>query len=149
MGRYCSVEDVRGRYSELVTMSKFDVVSYHLQYAEMELDGYMAPFYTVPFSSNNLTAKDLSIDLTYLRVANLKTAERNDYRKELMDRIKMYQDGSAIMITTSGDALSSASGAAWSSTENYHPVFGMGNVTDFCVDSMQVYNEKIARGQFT
>lgn len=149
MGRYCTIDEVRGRWNELDTMSKFEVTSYHLQYAESELDGYMAPYFTVPFSSNNLTAKDLAIDLTYLRVANLKSEERDSFRKEIMERIKMIQTGVMQMMTDSGTALSGASGQAWSTTKDYNPVFGMGDITEFRVDSSQVYNERIARGDYS
>lgn len=150
MGRYCTVDEVRGRYSELDTMAKFDITSYHLPYAEMELDGYMAPYYTVPFSSNNLTAKDLAIDLTYIRIANLKAEDREQFRKEILDRIKMYQSGAMAMMTSSGTAVSVGGAAsAWSTTENYHPVFGIGDITDFKVDSSEVYAERIARGDYS
>jgi hypothetical protein len=148
MGRYCTVDDVRGRYSEIETASKFDVISYHLQYAEMDLDGYLSPFFATPFSSNNLSAKDLAIDLTYIRVANLKTDERDGLRKEIMERLRMYQTGQMQMVTTSGTAIGGGESQAWSTTQNYNPIFGMGNTIDFIVDSSQVYNEAIARGDF-
>jgi len=109
----------------------------------------MAPFFTVPFSSNNITAKDLAIDLTYIRVANLKLEDRDGFRKEIKERIKMIQVGDMVMMTTSGTSASTSDAQGWSTTKDYHPVFGMGDIVDFRVDSSEVYAEAIARGDYS
>lgn len=123
-----------------------EISSVYVEYAERELEGYLAGYYTVPFSSNNLTAKDLSIDLTYLRIGNLKAKDRKEFREEVMGRIKQLQIGAASMMTSSGGQLQSVGELVYSDSKDYHPVFGMGDTLDFAVDSSQVDAEDAERG---
>jgi len=146
MGRYIEWDDVIHRYANAERSGgASEVGSAFIAYAEAELDGMMTGFYSVPFSSNNLTAKDLSIDLTYLRIATFKDKQRKQFKDEIDKRINDLRVGNSSMLTTSGDVLNSVGEVAYSNTMNYEPVFGMGNVEDFHVDSGQLYDEEQAR----
>ena len=82
MGRYCTSSDCIARYNRLskIDSAQTEIDSHFISFAENELDGLLSPKFTVPFSSNNVTAKDLAIDLTYLRAGNLKFEERNSFK---------------------------------------------------------------------
>ena len=152
MGRYINWDDVTDRYSLLAKGSYAgadEVDSAHITYAENELDALLASTFTVPFSSNNLTAKDLSIDLTYCRVGNFKLKEQKEFKEMIMDKINMLKNGDMSMITDSGDVLTTGGTTQiWSSTEDYHPVFGMGDTIQFEVDSSRIIDEENDRGYF-
>jgi len=152
MGRYIDWDDITDRYSVLTKgnyAGSAEVDSAHIVYAENELDALLASTFTVPFSSNNLTAKDLSIDLTYCRVGNFKISERKEFKEEIMEKINMLKNGEMSMITDSGDVLTTTGTTqAWSSTEDYHPVFGLGNEIQFQADSSRIIDEENDRGYF-
>lgn len=147
MSDYITWKDVLNRYPVVDRVGgASEVGSAYVRYAERELEGMLTGFFTVPFSSNNLTAKDLAIDLTYMRISNLKSEDRKEFRDELMGRIQALKDGQASMMTTSGDVLQAVGGTIYSTTQNYEPVFGMGDTLDFHVDSGQLLDEENARG---
>lgn len=149
MGIYCDYEDIVNRYKRVVDVGDSALVedSYLLP-AEAELNARLGVAYTVPFSNNNVTAKDLAIDLTYLKVIQYKEIDRADRMMNLLDkRFNALLDGSHQMITTSGDVISPTTqlGAFGSTTEDYHPVFGMDDPEYLRVSSAQLEDEEDAR----
>lgn len=152
MGRYINWDDVTDRYRVLTKDTKdgsSEINSAFITYAERELDSLLAPAFTVPFSSNNITVKDLAIDLTYCRAGNFKFSEQKEFKEMIMETIEKLKNGEMSMITDSGDVIdTSGSTAAWSSTEDYHPIFGHGPTEHFEVDSSQVISEENDRGYF-
>ena len=136
------------RYDRLTTIVNTPVPhieSNFIYYAENELDGRLSPVFTVPFSSNNVTATDLSIDMTFCRAGNLKAEERKEVCDAIDMRIKRLIDGLDDMLLADGTVLATVGGTVYSTTMNYHPVFGMGNIVDMVVDSSQVQAEEDAR----
>jgi len=152
LGRYITYDDLVDRYRQLANDSKdgsTEVGSAYIVYAENELDGMLASTYTVPFSSNNLTAKDLSIDLAYLRIGRFKDKGRKELKADVMERINMLKSGEMGMLTDAGEVLTSGGQVtAWSNTKDYHPVFGMGDTIHFDADSQQVIDEENDRGRY-
>ena len=152
MGRYITWDDVTDRYTLLVKGSYSganEVESAFITYAENELDALLASSFTTPFSSNNQTAKDLSIDLTYCRAGNFKISERKEFKEEIMEKINMLKNGDMSMLTDSGDLITSTgTSPTWSTTIDYHPVFGHGDDIHFEVDSAVVIDEDNDRGYF-
>lgn len=147
MGRYIEWDDVVLRYPNAGRSGgSSEVGSVHITYAEAYLESRFSGYFTIPFSSNNLTAKDLSIDLTYLRIGNFGQKDRKIFRDEIEDRIKQIKLGNDQMITNSGDSLGSVGEAVYSPHQNYHPVFGMDDEFMFDVDSSQLIDEEDARG---
>ena len=146
MGRYIDITDVVGKYPNVARVNTGEINSYHIYYSEYKLDGLLGSSFTVPFSDNNITAKDLSIDLSYSSMNIIKGKDGDAFRKDVLGRIDMIANGSIPMITDGGDQLYSSGGLVHSSTKDYHPVFGMGNDLDFVVDSDQLTAEEDARG---
>ena len=147
MGRYIDWADVTHRYKSLGR--DFDATKVNDQfipYAEAYVDGKLGVAFTLPFSSNNLTVKDLCINLVYIKVGNLKTKDSNDIKKMVDDTLKDIVGGSHLMITASGDSIAmDNAGLTWVEGSDYHPVFGMGDIEDFHVDSSQLYTEAEGR----
>ena len=163
MGRYVSWElDVIQRFNGLSDIGSSGVNSSdisgdatlintdsaYVHYAELEIENRLSGGFTTPFSSNNLTVKDLAIDETYRRVVVFKDKGPAKSIGDSIDvRIRALLDGTANMITSSAEAVSAVGvhGNAKSTTEDYHPVFGLGDVELFDVSSAQLQDEVDAR----
>lgn len=148
MGRYVNSADLFTRYPELIRVNSTTAIeSYYVLYAENELDGLMASHFTVPFSSNNITARDLAHDLTYLKANNFKNEDRKSLRDEIMERIKRLKDGAERMVLSDGTTIDSVGETIYSTTQGYHPVFGLDGTEHFVVDSSQIIDERNDRGE--
>jgi hypothetical protein len=142
---YANWGDVSGRYPEFTNVGGADIVnSHHIHGAEVALNGMLAGHFTVPFSSNNLTARDLTIDLTYIRYMRNKDPKRIEImRKDFMDRIDRLRKGEDVMMTDSGDSLLKSGGEAiYSTTQTYHPTFDWDKPEYWFVDSSMIYDSR-------
>lgn len=124
---YADVQDFNGRYT--TKLGDAEISSHFLFYATSRLDAMLAPYFTVPFSSNNLVARDLTIDLAYLMVLQ-RSKDSKDYealKQKTEERIKALADGSEAMMTTSGGSLysNSAGGGVWSNTSGGQTLFNL------------------------
>lgn len=140
MGRYIKPEDLYRRYSQTSGTNPAVVDSHYIYYAENYIDELLGPYFTVPFSSDNVTAKDLALEYTYILSADLKFEDREKREAHWLKRIDRLIDGKSGMQVTSA-TMYAVNGTIYNSTENYHPVFGMGDPEDYFVDSSQVYDE--------
>lgn len=144
MGRYINWADVVHRYRESGKDTGSDEISSaHIYYAEQDVDGYLGSVFTAPFSSNNVTAKDLAIDFTYVRMSRrTKPKDAEAVFEALMKRIAQLKAGTMSMVTTSGDLLSPSMGALDSTTRLYDPTFTMTEPEIMHTDSSQLYTEE-------
>lgn len=142
MGRYITPDEVQARYPLVDRRSDAEVSSVHIMYAEARVEELLGQHFTAPFSSNNLTVKDLCIDFTYLSVGNFKIKERNEYEDRLIKRVESIIDGSRAMVTTSGDILQSTGDTIYSTTADYTPTFGFSATEDSVVDSDLLQDEE-------
>ena len=120
---YATYDDFRTRYT--TRLSEAEVNSHILPYAARRLETALAPHFTVPFSADNVTARDLTVDLAYLLVLqrSREAGERTALAREVEGRLRRLAEGRAAMVTTSGDALyaENAAGSVWS--DGVAPVF--------------------------
>lgn len=151
MGTYANWNDLISRYPQFETVGGSKVVnSSHIYAAEVEVDERLGPYYTTPFSSNNYTATDLTLELVFIRHYE---SNKPAWVEKKMERTSMRFDaliaGTSFMVTTSGDSvipINAGSGAFYSNTKDYHPTHGVGEVTDMHVSSSQLEDEEDARG---
>lgn len=138
------------RYPELAKLPDVNSASTFamVRLGEGYVSGRLASKYTVPFSNNNVTAQDLVIDAIFVQQHLSRQPEKAKTIKEYLDeRIAALLDGSANMITTSGSIAGTLVGEAiWSSTQNYHPTFGMSDPLNWEVSSDMLIAENSARG---
>lgn len=141
--------EVVARYPRVADIgSASQVESAWIAPAVSELEGALGQHFTVPFSSNNRTAQDIAIDLTYTRINESRDSDlAAGLRERIEARIEALRDGRVHMVTSSGDLIQTAGEQAWSSTDDYHPAFGMGDFRDFAVSSQQIIDEGDDRGQ--
>jgi hypothetical protein len=124
---YATFSDFAARYA--TRLSADEVGSDYLPYAAARLEGWLAPYFTVPFSNNNVTARDLTIDLAYLLLLQRSKEPRD--AQPLAAAVQARLDGLAAgreaMITSSGDALFAdvARGGVWGSTAGADPRLGL------------------------
>lgn len=147
MGRYITWADVTGRYPSMLTRagaSEGDTA--YVPFAENYVDMGLAPKYSVPFSSNNTTVKDLAIDVCMAKAYMFSDPDKADmifgYVNSVMGALR---DGMFNMITNSGDVIEQAGEPVYSKTMDYVPIFGHGDTADFHVSSAQLYDEYIER----
>jgi hypothetical protein len=136
---YITYEDLVARYSILRTWgrSPTEVNSDLIFYAESELNGLLAPAFTVPFDAAHPTIKDLTIDLAYVKAMFTKDPKvALQYRKELYLRIEEIKAGKEILYTGSGTTIlpNVPANEPWSSSENYLPTHTMLGSEDDGVD---------------
>lgn len=154
----CSWSHVLARYDELSKLPNVGSASAVasatqtnlLNTAEAYVHGRLASRYTVPFSSNNLTAIDLIVDAVYVQNNMTRQPEKTKLLKEFLDeRIKALIEGQSQMTDASGAVVATIGGdVIWSSTENYPPTFGMSDIEKAEVSSEQLYDEDVARGEY-
>jgi len=147
MGRYIGWDDLVARYRELgKEQGAEEISSAHIYYAEQDVDGYLGGAYAAPFSVNNVTAQDLAIDFTYVRMSRrTKPKDAEAVFKALMDRVASLRSGAMSMVTTSGDLLTSngiGGGVIDSTTKDYDPVFSLVEPEIMHADSGQLYTEE-------
>lgn len=145
-----SWQDVTARYPELGKLPNAtspDVQSTLIQYAEVYVHSRLSGSFSIPFSSNNYTARDLVIDAIYMQnVQTRQPAKGKALGSSLDDKIKALCDGKMQMVDVNGVVCQAATGdPAWSSTMNYHPTFGMGNEMVMAVSSSMLIDENDAR----
>lgn len=147
MGSYAVWGDVVDRHSMLGNVGdSTKMEATHIQPAENEVNARLASAYTVPFSSNNITAKDLTIQLVFLRTGHLKDDNWANFKTYVDERFDRLLDGSEAMLTTSGDVLSSQDATqAYHTHSGYKPVFDLGPVERQEVDQDLIDAEDDAR----
>lgn len=124
MGRYITWDSVHERYGDIEGVGDSqEVERAFLQPAEYELDARLSSRYTTPFESNNETAKDLSIDITYLKAMPTRNKNWERIDKYVDKRITMLLKGQMGMITTSGDLQASNKLVPFTTTSGSPQVF--------------------------
>lgn len=145
--RYIVYQNLIDRYpkSAAVGSSAF-VESNYIYYAEGWVDGALSPAYSTPFSNNNVTVKDLSLDYAWAKMLWFKDTKKSDLIMESLDaQVKLLLEGKAKMVIDDGTVLSKSVSVAWSETKDYPPTFGAGNIIDMQVSSDRLHDEERAR----
>jgi len=148
MGRYIDWEDVIDRYPVLNTLGGSDEISStYIVYAEAMTEGLLASKYTVPFSNNNMTVKDLSIDYAYWMAARFKLEDAVAVYSAYFGTIRMLKKDQMEMILTDGTLVTDArkNTGIYSTTQSYHSAFGIDEPDNWRVDSDQMSDAQDSR----
>lgn len=142
--------DVNRRYPETAKLADATQAdSSWVPFAIAELHARLSPGFAIPFSSNNMTAKDLAIDLTFAKVYRFKDVEKADAVMAYVGaQIDMLLAGHLQMITTSADALLASGGTVTLTGTQDHPIFGIGPTEYSVVSSSEIIAEQNDRGIF-
>jgi hypothetical protein len=139
MGRYIEWDDVVQRYPEIDTIGGSGVVSStYIVYSEAFVDGYLkGTSYTPPFSSNNMTVKDLCIDYCYWRAARFKLEDAIEVKSAMFETLQLIKNNELMMINDDGSAVVAAeiNPGIYSSTQSYHSSFGIDDPLDWRISS--------------
>lgn len=149
---YINYSEVTLRYPMLNTWANscFMIVSDTIIYAEQCVNSLLAPCFSVPFDGAHPTVKDLSIDLTYYALLNIKSPDKAVKLKDnIIGRINRIKSGKEYIITDSYTIIKpSITAGAWSSIMDYHPVFCMLDAVDSIIDSDRLLDKEIERGKY-
>ncbi len=101
-----------------------------LPYGAMRVNVSLGKCFTLPFSNNNYTANQLSIQYGYLGFLQTRTRKKDDSDELAAALNQMVTDicsGNAPMVTDDGIAIpgTGAQFDAWSTTQDYEPTFNM------------------------
>lgn len=126
MGRYINYNEVVDRYASVAEFGTEEISSSYIAFAEYELDARLSKKFSVPFSSNNMTIKDLAIDMTYIRLSRLagNNYDSGNVKESVKERIAMLLSGEMLMVTTSDDTIGKSDSSIWVGM-NYKPSFDM------------------------
>jgi hypothetical protein len=147
-GRYITWDDVVHRYTDFSDFGgAVKAASHYIAAAEARIDGLLGSHFSIPFSNNNVTVRELSIDAAFMHAARgLSKEEYARINDRIMDTVTMLKAGDMVMVIGSGQIHRSDISRAWSSNQDYHPVFGMHDPLDWVVSSQQIIDEAAARG---
>ena len=127
-------------------LSQAQLNDHYLPSGARYLDSRLSRAFTVPFSSNNLTARDMNIYSAMLLFLQGRTSKQDD-AKELRGMLDQWIRDLAIgngVMSLSDDTILTASGTqfqAWSTSETYHPVFNMLDPAEQIVDVDRIDDE--------
>lgn len=135
---YATYSDFTQVYS-LKNVGEVDVNSYWLIHGALRVNERLSSRYTTPFSSNNETAKDLSIHYAALGILKRTRNQTDSIELEnyLNQRISDILSGGSDMISSDGTIVSpgdNGMNTVYSSHESYNPVFDMRPSIDQRVD---------------
>ena len=140
------------RYPELAKLPDTSSASQvqMINMAEGRVGSRLSGQYSVPFSSNNITAQDLTIDAIYIQTQMTRQPDRaKALRDDWNERVDALLSGAGEMVTEDGTIAGTVVGdPVWSSTQDYHPTFGMGDPMTWEVSSSQAIDEDNARGHY-
>jgi len=144
--------DVLARYDELSKMpnvSSSSVQDSLMNMAEAQVHSRLASRFTTPFSTSNLTAKDLMVDTLYVQAMLTRQPDKvKRLEANINKRIEDLLAGQASMVAMDGTVASVMIGdTIWSSTQNYSPTFGMSDIECAVVNSLQLNDEAATRGE--
>lgn len=138
MGRYIDWSDIVDRYPEIETLGgAAEIGETHINYAEAFIDGMLSDRFTPPFSNNNMTIKDLSIDAVYWRAGRFKFEDAASIYSMTIQTISMLRKGELNMVDSGGNVLEvgEKTMGIYSSTESYHSAFGIDDPINWRIDS--------------
>jgi len=138
---YATYSDFIQIYNLLPRITQAEVENHWLPHGALMVNEFLGKCFTIPFSTNNETAKDLSVHFAYLGILE-RTRNQDDseeLRNSLQMRVENICEGNAPMITTSGEAIFPEEETAnrfdaWSNTQDYKPTFDMREAIDQRVD---------------
>lgn len=145
MGRYITWADVTAKYGDFAKGPDASIAGdHHIPQSEAEVDGRLAPKYTVPFSPAPYLVKDLSVDLAYYK-ATIRQEGSKAIKEYIDARFKAIIDGT-LTLTTSDGVVASAGNLAWASN-SYHSSFGLDSEVNWQVDTYAITDLQDRRGQ--
>jgi len=156
MGKYTEAEDLRKLYREIDSAKLNDNdLEFYIRFAEAEIDGVLANRYTLPFSETPQLVRDMSAELSLIKVLDRyftgQAQDENDWRntrKEELDRLLAgVNSGTISLVSSAGTVIQPADGLVYvtSTTEDYTPTFGVGDVINEEVDPDRIEDEQNER----
>lgn len=127
MANYATLNEFIARFPN-TRVSSVDLDATWLTLGTTRVNEVLGKCFTIPFSSNNQTAKELSIEFAYLGILQRTRAADSDEMLQLVtERVTNICSGNAPMVTTGGDAIfaTGVNDSVWSNTKDFTPVFDM------------------------
>jgi len=152
MPTYTTVPNVLSLYPRVGSLATVNSssISFYIDQAENEINGYLANNYTLPFSASPPLVTTLSTEYSLVKIlerfftqevgsTNAWVEERKKY---IVDTLSKINDGTIGLVTNSGELIVYNSGdTIFSNTMNYTPTFTMLDETLQQIDSDRLEDE--------
>lgn len=130
-----------------------DLETVFLLQAEEWLNSCLAENYTVPFSSNNTTAKRIGYSKAFhlLRLRSLNPDDSDEMGDNLQSEVDALNEGKRVMMLSDGTYLQAAptdtdpGQTIWSNTMTYKPTFDEDDTENQKVDGFKITNLRSKR----
>lgn len=114
------------------TLNEAEITSGWLPYGTQRVNEALGGWYTLPFSTNNVTARSLTIDFAALGILirTRKETDSKELKEDLQERIASVTASGAPLMTDSAEAIYPSPdvqnlNSIYSSTKEYKPVFDL------------------------
>ena len=123
---YATVAEFNTRFPN-TQIPDADLSGYWLPHGALRVNEALGSCFSIPFGSNNETAKDISLSYAWLglMVRTRPTADSQEIKREVEKRVADICSGSAPMVLTDGTAIyaDSTGDQIYSNTMRYKPTF--------------------------
>mgnify|MGYP003151208534 CR=1 FL=1 len=152
MAMYTTVPNVYSLYPRVGSLSSVNssAVSFYIDQAEAEINGYLVNNYTLPFSSSMPLVTTLSTEYAMVKILerfftqevgseNKWVMERKEYVFNYLNKLNngevgLYNSSMELLVYNAGDTI-------FSNTMNYNPTFTMLDETLQQIDSDRLQDE--------
>ena len=152
MPTYTTVPNVLSLYPRVGSLATVNSssISFYIDQAENEINGYLANNYTLPFSASPPLVTTLSTEYSLVKILERfftqEVGSKNEWveerKKYIVDTLSKINDGTIGLVTNSGELIVYNSGdTIFSNTMNYTPTFTMLDETLQQIDSDRLEDE--------
>jgi phage gp36-like protein len=152
MPTYTTVPNVLSLYPRVGSLATVNSssISFYIDQAENEINGYLANNYTLPFSASPPLVTTLSTEYSLVKILERfftqEVGSKNEWveerKKYIVDTLSKINDGTIGLVTNSGELIVYNSGdTIFSNTMTYNPTFTMLDETLQQIDSDRLEDE--------
>ena len=143
MSRYTDYARVTARYPDSAKSISADVMEpQFITPAEAELDGRLAPAYSVPFGATPETSPDtivdLATDMAYIKAVGIRSKNGKPIADAVDATITRLLKGTQLLYFNGQLLPPLSTGGGWSSTAGFGSSFGMDNPLNWEVDGAAI-----------
>lgn len=121
---YATWQQITDKYPSAATGAGTDAIQVsYLTQAESEINGLLAPYYAVPFTTVPPSISDLTADLVFIKMKILDQKVVKPLQDYFNERIKAIQTGKLLLVQADGTTVSRTGNKA-SIDKQYHSAFG-------------------------
>ena len=121
MGNYANWDNVTDRYPKAGSfVGSVEMQDSYIAGAEAIINAYISKRFDVPISGEPPLLQDLTVDLTYCKLAFNKDKGVPKLKESVLDMLKMIMSGELLLLDSDGEQVTDYGQATWSSEGDYN-----------------------------